>query len=666
MKGKLYLRLAMQNMRRNYRTYVPYTISCLGTAMMFYIMAVLSMTPTLAPVYGGRTTQMTLGFGMVVIALFAIIFMFYTNSFLMKRRKKEFGLFNILGMEKRHIMRVMAVETAFTAAVSIAAGILLGRLLSKLTYMLLMRLLNMPQPQPLAIPVAAVPVTAILFSAFFALTLIKTMFEVRAANPAALLRESRQGEKEPRANPLLAIFGIAALGGGYYLSLTVQSALRSIPVFFLAVILVILGTFALFTAGSVTLLRALRKNEAIYYHPTRFHVISGMIYRMKQNAAGLAVICILSTMVLVMVSSTASLFMGREDVINKQMKRDKAVALKNVSVAQAQDVQALIAQEVAKAGGAIQNPLAYRRLDLFSVQRSPGAFEFVAPNRADYSKLTGFYLVPVSDYAVLNGQDMPLDMGEAYAYSNAARSLPSTISLGGQPVRIRQMLSRVDNISDQSEMLVEIYVLLLKDEDIARIAAAVGDERQAVFDARGQLLYDYKFEFDAPAVQDHAALQKSIAQVLGDHIQGGFSVQDRASVRNDLNGLYVGLLYVAVFLGTLFMMAMALIIYYKQISEGYDDQVRFQIMQKVGMSLAEVRRSIRTQVLMVFFLPLVVAGIHLAAAFHIVTMILRLLALSNTALFAYTSLVVFLLFSLFYAFVFARTAKSYYNIVKTA
>lgn len=669
MSGRFFWDLALQNIRRCRQSYLPYALSCTGTVMMFHIMFVLANTAAFSGVYGGRTIQMTLGFGVWVILVFAVLFMFYTHSFLIKRRKKEFGLFNILGMEKKHLGRVLAIETALTGLASTLAGILLGAAFTRLMFLLLLRMLGITNFPPLSIPESALPLTLAVFLAIHALTLLGTLRDIHLTSPVSLLKGESLGEREPKSRVWLTLFGALCLGAGYGISLTARNVASSIPLFFLAVILVIAGTYALFISGSVTILRALRRNKRFYYQPRHFSVVAGMIHRMKRNAAGLATICILSTMVLVMVSSTLTIFASSGSYQESSlMGREARMAAGPVDDDTAPQYRTILSEETEKAGIRMDDLISYRKVSVYAVPESaPDALRLTSPGEGQNGDmpLISVYLVPIEDYNALRKERVSLAPGEILSHSLYGEPLPERIVLGSHPLRVRENLAGIAPLEDYAHMMQKSYTLVMNRADILQALRAFRDLEG------GKIGWEAVHAFDMGGVSPEKAeaFFHSVSRRLHKiSREGGFysSALHRSSLQADMRAFYGGLLFVAIFLGLVFIMAMVLIIYYKQVSEGLEDKARFEIMQKVGMSDQELRRSVKSQVLMVFFIPLVMAGIHLLAAFNITGKVLAYsgLMMSRGSLLAAVSLVSYVCFALFYGLVYIKTSSSYYKIVK--
>ncbi len=665
-----YARLAAQNIRKNARTYVPYLIASVFTVAMFFIMATLAHSSALTNMHGGTSLEATLGFGIYVVGIFAVIFLFYTNSFLVKRRKKEFGLFNILGMEKKHIGRIIAYETLYTAAISLVLGIGLGLAFYKLVSLLLMKIMQFDLKFGFEFSPQALVATAVLFLAIFALTLLNSLRQIHLSKPIELLKGGQTGEREPRTKWALAILGALCLGGGYYISITTTNPLQALTLFFLAVVLVIIGTYCLFTAGSIAILKALRKNKRYYYKTNHFINVSGMMYRMKQNAVGLANICILSTMVLVMVSTTVSLYIGMEDALHMMYPRDIVTEEHLIidpdsgQIEKSRDIPDIARHLLGERGLAPENEMQYAYLDIPAV-RDGDRFDFNPDGYSDElgGDIYALVILSADDFNALTGSGISLAEDEARVYSPKQIYGGSEIYIAGLRLRVSGSELTPDEFS-----LADVYTLQEQDkilyivvsdrgvvEDIARLQT--GNDGASLYPLREY----YAFDLDAPDETADAVFEQLSDEVTREKFSGRLDTQSES--RDAFLGMYGGLFFLGIFLGLTFMMAAVLIIYYKQVSEGYEDKERFAIMQKVGLSRKEVRRAIRAQILTMFFLPLVVACIHIAFAFPVITRLLRILYLTNVPLFAACTAGSIAVFAVFYAVVFSLTAKVYYRIV---
>lgn len=641
MNNFIYEKLAVTNLKNNRKTYVPYIFTGVLTVMMFYIIDALSR--------GGGITQNTLKtclqYATGVIIVFAVIFLFYTNSFLIKRRKKEIGVYNILGMGKRHIARMMAVETILTAGISILGGLVFGIIFGKLMYLLLLKILHNSVDMQFSVNGTAIVQTVILFAGIFLLTYLYNILQIQLVNPVELLHGGNQGEKEPKSRWLLVIVGVAALGNGYWIALTTEAPLEALLKFFVAVVCVIIGTYALFIAGSIVVLKILQKNKAYYYNPKHFTSVSGMIYRMKQNGAGLANICVLSTMVLVMVSTTVSLYAGMEDILDSRFPRDVSIVCNEADTNNEEILQRLIKEQCEKAGVKITDRVRYRYGSMNAVLKGNNLEKV-----EQYYPDNHFYYVEMitqEEYNRIEKQNVSLKEQEILTYTTNGKCGKKQINIAGQNYQVKKELSEMTSQPESTaEMYKTLYIVFANAEQIERIES---------------FSYADKFNLKGDDGKQKEALEQ-IQNEFYEKFPDG-TMESRMLSRSSFYKLYGGLFFIGIYLGSMFIMATVLIIYYKQISEGYDDRERYQIMQKVGMSKKEVKRSIRSQVLSVFFLPLVVAVIHVAVAFKVMTKILGVLNFTNVSLFAVCTIITIAVFAVFYIIVYSITAKEYYRIV---
>jgi len=649
-----YARLARKNIVNNRKIYLPYILTAIGMVMMFYIVGFLASDPEVSRIAGGEMLQALLSFGVGVIGVFATIFLIYTNSFLMKRRKKELGLFNILGMGKRHIAKVILWESGYVAAISIAAGLLIGILLSKLNQMVMLRLVEKTASLRFGVSAHAVVLTAVVFVGIFLLLLAGSLRQVHVSSPIELLRGGDVGEREPKANYALALLGLILLGGGYFLALSVQDPVSAMLWFFVAVILVILGTYLLFISGSVALLKALRRNKRYYYKLNHFISVSGMFYRMKRNGAGLASICILSTMVLVMISTTTCLYVGAEDAMRSQYPRDVGVSVSADDLAVPPAVDEAARAALKGAGAEAEGLLQYRYFSCAAYERD-GALGFDGSGvDAQYRSL---YVVSLPDYP--NRANLALNPGEIAVYASGTAP-GDTLSIGGETYRVRHRLSEgVEGLTSNSVNIVEhLLVVMPTDGDVR----ALYERFKA---SAGPLDHPFTFYYGFDLGADRA-LQAEVAKEIRATLDGeltGLRVDSTAEKWDDFIGIYGGLLFLGFLLGFTFVVAAALIMYYKQVTEGYEDNERFDILKRVGMTVREIRAAINSQVLTVFALPLAAAACHMAFAFPMVAKMLRAFGLNNVPLFMMTSAATFVVFALMYALAYRATSKAYLGIV---
>lgn len=658
MSSSIYGKLALTNLKNNRKTYIPYVLTSILTVMMYYIMDGLSRNSSI----GDGNVHLVLVYARAVIIIFAVIFLFYTNSFLIKRRKKEIGVYNILGMGKRHIARMLIVETLVTATVSIGTGILFGGIFSKLMYLVLLKILDYDVRMDFEVSADTLMYTLALFLVIFIMTLVYNLFQIQLSNPVELLHGGSQGEKEPKTKWLMTVFGVVTLGIGYFIAITTDQPLAAIQAFFIAVVCVILGTYALFTAGSIALFKALRKNKKFYYQTKHFNAVAGMIYRMKQNAVGLANICILSTMVLVMISTTISLYVGMENVLETRYPRE-VEAKTNVSVPESdQAVDRIVEEELKNAGVEAKSMLRYHDGSVAALKQEDG-FALQQFGNYQIDDVVEVYLIPLNDYDQMENVKSSLAPDEAYVYSTGEDWGKDTVKLGSRTYRVAKELE--DLRLAYGRNLVESYYFIVPDAgQIQEIQAELYKDSDMQEDWKEQMLnLNYRVTFDLEGDEEAciSALKAMRSRIEGE-VRSGF-FESRELSREEFYILYGGLLFIGIYLGVLFLMATVLIMYYKQISEGYDDRERYQIMQKVGMSKREVRHSIRSQVLMIFFLPLVTAVIHIAVAFGVITKLLAVLNLTDVPLFFLCTVVTVVVFVVFYGIVFSLTAREYYKIV---
>ena len=668
MKRGFYPKLAMTGIARNRKTYIPYILTCTGMIMMFYIVSFLSRSDTVAAMLGGDTMQGILSLGSGVIFIFALIFLFYTNSFLIRRRKKEFGLYNILGMGKRNLAGILVWESVIIAALSYLGGLFCGILFSKLAELVMTRLLHGSVSLGFSVDWSAILRTLGLFAIIHCLILLNALRQIHVSNPVELLRSEAVGEKPPKSNWLLALLGVLILGGAYYLALTIEDPVAALVTFFLAVVMVIVATYLLFIAGSVVLCRLLQKSKRYYYKTNHFVSVSSMVYRMKRNGAGLASICILSTMVLVMISSTMCLYIGTEDTLRAQYPRNIIVETDSLDTAYIDAVHGAVEEVLEKSGQKAENLLYYRYLDA-AVYLAEDRILFEEPASEDfqlslYENVWQLFVLSLEDYNRLMGQKETLQEDEVLLYTTKSTFSWDTITIGTLPPRRVEKISEfIDSGMGVTPSVPALY-LIVSDFD------ALGAMWEELVKPENGLAvrHDYYgFDLDCDA-QTQIEIGDTIYESLlllqqTDDAFPQVSAECAEKDRANLYALYGSLFFLGALLGAVFLCAAVLIMYYKQITEGYEDQSRFEIMQKVGMSKPEIRKSINSQVLTVFFLPLAAAGIHLLFAFPMISKMLSLFSLTNTALFTAVIIGCYLVFALFYIGVYFLTSREYFSIV---
>lgn len=666
-----YLRMAAQNLAKNHRFYLPYILCCIGTSAMFYIMGYLTQDDMIKEMTGAVYVQTIMWLGVIVIAVFSVFIMLYTNSFIMKRRRRELGLYNILGMEKRHIATLMFFETLMVSAISIAGGLAVGILFSKLMILILAQILRFGVPMGFSVNQGAVTLTVVWFLAVFALCLISNIGSVLKASPIELLHSTSKGEREPKTKWIMAQVGLLSLAGGYYIAITTADPISALSLFFVAVMLVIIGTYCLFTAGSIALLKLLRRNKKFYYRTGPFTAVSGLIYRMKQNAVGLANICILSTMVLVTISSTVCLYVGIGSIMKSQYPSEieistPVLATFEEKLATDEDIsilKQLVDKTIQKHEITITKEECYTEL-MFTAAKTENGYSLDENNYLDTASGVVLAFLTAEDYNALTGESVTLEKNEVLSYSSLP-DLPGTVELESLTFQVKEHLKQFPfSGADAMVNMINFHYLVVADQDVLQAvcqiqADAYGESR------RSEASYVIGLDLEGTA-DEKIAVYEDLKEKLMELSNNGLSYYNtsRQSNTDDIYQLYGSFLFLGIFLGAVFMMAAVLIIYYKQVSEGYEDRERFIIMQKVGMDAKTVKKSIRSQVLMVFFLPLLTAGIHILFAFPMISRLLKLFSLNDTALFAICTVATLLVFSIIYVIVYSMTAKTYYKIVK--
>ncbi|KAF5053068.1 ABC transporter permease protein YxdM [anaerobic digester metagenome] len=664
-KGRFYPRMALVNLARNGQFYIPYLLTVMGTAAAYYITLALAATPDLPQTSRYSYLTMFMSIGTFVIAVFAVIFLTYTNSFLMKRRKRELGLYNVLGMGKRHIAIVLGFETLYTAFAGIIGGAALGMLLQKLAMLLLCRMMRMDIVYGFYVSGSAIAGTAILFGVILLFNLLLNLHRIHVQNPMELLRESSAGEREPKTRWPLAVIGVAALGAGYAIAVTTRSAMMALGMYFIAVLLVIIGTYCLFTSVSIAVLKALRANKKFYYQTDHFIGVSGMLYRMKRNAVGLANICILSTMVLVMVSGTLSLYLGSEAALDEQfagnlraeVRYDPAEETPFDSAA----LSAIVSKQLEQQGVSAAPVAAYRYLS-FNVNEEQGALEVKKYLSGSSSMVCA--MTP-SDYAAITGAETPsLADGQMLLFTDGAGQRRNLTFRFAEATDVTLTAAEPDSRYPAPRMFqpsaVDVFYLVVSNGTFQELYVG---QQTALGEAGGELMqWNGFWNVDESAVQPDE-LEQTL-DFTGTGSWARLDLDTRSSFAQEYYSLNGGFFFLGVFLGAIFLMAAVLIIYYKQISEGYEDRERYLVMQKVGMEPRTVRRSVNTQLLVVFFAPLAVAAIHVAFDFSLMTRLLTLFSLHNGTLTLLCTAGTLAVFGVIYALVYRVTARAYYKLVK--
>ncbi len=671
MHKRIFSRLAKQNIRNNKSTYIPYMITCIFCIAMIYMMEFLRDCPTLdQAVRQADEVRMIVFTGEIVVEIFCIIFLIYSNSFLMKRRQKEIGLYNILGLERNHIGIVMFLETIITSIGSLAGGIATGIIGSKLALLLLLKLLHIPSVLGFYISVKGIFTCLFMFGIIFLMILFLNLAKIHLSRPVELLRGNNTGEKEPAAKWLMALIGFICLGAGYYLAVTTESPIKAITIFLLAVILVMAGTYLLFTAGSIVILKFLRRRKSFYYRTGNFISISGMLYRMKQNAIGLASICILSTGVLLMISMTVSIYFGMNDIMLNRYPYDVDMSVTSISEEECQTAIEAFEKTIADNKVPVEKSVEEIYLDI--VCSKNGDQILIKPTNTiqNSDSVLVLSLLDQAEYERLTGISANLNDGEIFAWYPSAVQKDS-VTVDEKEFTVKKWMDK-NPLTCGEDAVSDNAVLVVTDEDFKKFDEMRTEMYKGVSSApAGEDLTLHlglditgsetdKIDFGTPVMETVKDLKKSGGLSENAWIISGIRQQEYESYYAD-NG---SLLFIGIFLGSLFLMGTAMIIYYKQISEGYEDQKRFEIMQKVGLSRREVRSSVRRQILMVFFLPLLMAMLHITMAFPMIRRLLLLFGMTNTKLFIGCTAGTVLIFAVVYGLIYLITARSYYHIVE--
>lgn len=663
----LYTRLAAQGIRRNARTYIPFIITCACMAAVFYITSFLSGSSFITEMSGGGTLSVMLSLGTGIMVVFSAIFLFYTNSFLIRRRNRELGLYNILGMGKRSIAAILLRESAMVYALSMAAGIGAGILLSKLAELCAAKILGESAVFGFSVSADAVAGALVWYAVIFLLILLNTLRQLHFSDPIALMRSESEGERPPRTNVPAAVTGLILLSGAYALALGIKDPLGAILIFFVAVLMVIIATYLLFIAGSVVLCRIMKRSKGYYYKTGHFVSVSQMAYRMRKNGAGLASICILSTMVLVTVSTTTCLMMGEESILNSRCPRGLNFEFRYSDPRAEDEISQFFGNALSEDGMTPENVMAYRSLRISGVTDGGGNFK-LAPDRYSDS-VCAIYVIPAEYCGMITG--IPAEITEGQAVTADSLGLlkgADEITLENfPPLEIAGRVDDFGGIGDDVATIYQSVYIFVTDGAFDQIY-----EYQSVLygENRSERMYDYNFDLDcSPERQtdEYYALRSRLSDsaLLDENgIAGGYTSSCRELDRSDFYAMYGGLFMLGIMLGGVFALSAVLIMYYKQITEGFEDRRRFSILRKVGMTDREVKSAINSQVLTVFFLPLAAAGMHTAFAFPMISRIMAtVFGLNDKMLLAGVTLGCFAVFAVLYAVIYKLTSRSYYSIV---
>ena len=670
--GKLYFKLAKTNLSNNKPFYIPYIISSIITVALLYMMSFLSDNKGLNKIMGADSLAIIFRLGVGIIIIFSYIFLFYTNSFIIKRRKKEIGVYNILGMEKRHLSKVLFVETMYSAVISLICGIIVGIVFSKFILMVLYGIIGIHKTVEFFVNIHGIILCIVSFGILFLITFLYNFMQIKLANPIELLRGTSVGEREPKTKILMTIIGVVCLAIAYYIAITTENPLNVLTLFFVAVLLVVIGTFAIFTAGSIALLKLLRNNKKFYYNKRHFMAVSGMLYRMKQNAAGLASICILSTMVLVVISTTVSMYVGIQDELMARYPNDVCVTVDyNSVIDKSGEIEKAIFDEIDSAE--VKNKKAFSYLSVFVGQK--GDNFTTDKEHLSFQNSYLFYILSKDDFIKRDNSFKDkigkISKGEAVVVLNKKYD-KKDIKIFGKSYKVNKNFEHIydDNLYVLSTLNGLGYIILDNNESVKELY----DVQEKML-GKGANYYTNKIRFDFKSgnkKQKIAAYKKvdnAVKRYFKDNKNdkkeiSSYWVESRQENEKNFYLLYGGLFFLGIFLGTMFLMVTVMIIFYKQITEGYDDRERYQILEKVGMSNREVKDTIKSQIRIVFVLPIFAAAIHVTAAFPMVYRLLQMLNLNNEKLFAGCLAVTIIVFAIIYYLVFKVTSRAYYRIVR--
>lgn len=668
MKLLFYPRLALTNLKKNIQLYLPYILTSSFTVMMFYLINYLSSHPGLEKIVSGtKTIKTILDLGNIIVCLFSIIFLFYMNSFLIKRRKKEIALYNILGLEKKHIMIMIFYETLITTLISIVLGFIFGIIFSQLVSLLLIHLLKISTSLTFHISGSALLITLSVFSLIYFLSYLIHAIQIQLSNPIELLKGTQSGEREPKTKWLMTIVGLISLLAGYYIAITIDDPITAIILFFIAVLLVIIGTYFLFIAGSITLLKILKKNRRFYYQTKHFTAVSQLIYRMKQNAVGLASICILLTSILVMLSSTVSLYFGIEDTVSSYQQDSYHLKIYGYD-----DATLPSDQQLAEFYTKIQTELNNNDIEIKSfihTKRYSISVRFQDNRRIVFDNETGTftvgYLIALTqdEYNRAYHQNINLNSQDILVSSNFFE-FGDYLKIENQQYSIKKIVHQPYLLANENPSAEQNLVVIMKDEQaIQTMMSPFYDDHLSPTENLSIVYQNQAKEKKAENIINQC-LENFSLKTEKNNSTISFYHSSMYETRIMLMELYGSLFFLGIFLGILFLMATILIMYYKQLSEGYEDQKRFEIMQKVGMSKKEVKQTIRFQILIFFFLPLVVSVMHMAFAFHMITMMMFSFLTTEINVFIKCTIISVLIMTIIYAVVYIFTSKTYYRIVK--
>ena len=656
-----YSKFALNNLVKNKRFILPYILSTIFTIASFYILTSLSLGKNLDKLPQGiSATKQVLGFGVIVIAIFSAIFLFYTYSFLIKRRVREFGLYSVLGMTKKQIARILILETIFIAVITLVFGLAFGLLFDKLMLLVLLKLFTAGVSFGFVITPIAVFLTILLFGGIFFLLLIYTVVKISRLKIVALLKEENNGEREPKARFILAILGLGLTGYGYYLAQTIQNPIKAITMFFIAVLAVIFGTYLIFMAVSITVLKLMKNNKTFYYKPKNFISVSGLLYRMKRNAVGLANICILSTMVLVTMGTTSALYAGSEEAYNTRFPRDIIINGYRSTEGKLAEIEKNVKKATQDAGVETKDLVSYNMLNVVG-HLNGTEINYVSEFTGSFDKIKSIVVLELKDYNKVSKEQKTLNDGETLLFiDKKGKYEANEIAVQGVNLKIKEKLTDFPGaLGTAAANIMDTYYVVVKDNaDVKKIESAL-KKKLNISDGEGEI-----FNYVGFNISDKSKEAKVIENFKKLEKEGNINIEGKAENETNFKGFYASFLFIGVFISMIFVVSQVVIMYYKQISEGYEDKGKFGIMRKVGLTDRQIKQSIRSQVLMIFFAPLAVATLHTVVAYPFIEKILKLFLATNNNVFLIALAVTIAVFGVFYLIVYLITSRIYYRIIK--
>lgn len=666
MNSSFYSKIAYKNLKTNGRMTFPFIISSIIVTALFYIMQSIA-SKDFNGFQGASAVKQVLSFGIVIMTIFIVIFMFYTYSFITKKRTKELGIYSVLGMTKGQIAKIIALEIIFISFMSTTIGLVLGVAFDKLAYLFLIKLMDGEINFGFDVSIKAIVITSITFGSIYVLILLSSIFKVYRLNIISLLKDASVGEKEPKSRWFLAIIGLILIGYGYYISITIDSPLKALTNFFYAVLSVIIGTYLIFIACSIFVLKILKNNKNYYYKTKHFISVSSMLYRMKRNAVGLANICILATMILVTMGSTTTLYVGKEQLSEKLFPRDIIIETLRPTEEEHNKLNSEFKKFLDEYNVETSDSLSFLNYNMLVDKK--GNDEVKIKDDIEFSSLdtsANVNIVTLEEYNKNFKKNLTLKEDEILFKDNKQNSR-ETFTINNNKFKVKEIIKADENIAKGESDVTDSYYVVVKDIDV--INKIYPKEKDTAI-----VRSTYMFNVKQSDISGND-LNKKIGELVD-------KINNRELLINDektevfvlytsreegvkvIKGLFANFLFIGIFISLVFLISQIVIMYYKQISEGYDDKRSFAIMQKVGLEDREIKQSIKSQILMVFFSPLVVALIHVIVSYPFIEKLLKLFELNNRELFLGTMLITFAIFVVFYGIVYVLTSRVYYKIIK--